>query len=575
MTEIPSQLLLNFLIFLSFPFVFALIAKKLKVSPIVGYMVSGLVLGNMLGGLYSHQIINNFAYFGIILLLFTVGLEINITQILNLKKFIVIGGIFQLLFSIFFIFVVSLLFKFNLLTSLLVGIALSSSSTTIVAKIIQDRGEEASFIGELAIGILMFQDIAFIPFLIIFTSITSNNLSFGQISINIFLGLLKSFIIISILYFLGQKIITHVFNRVAKASRELLNFFIIVFIFSVTYLSTLFQIPILIGVFVAGILVGQTIEHHHIFSQVRPLRDILAVIFFVFIGLNINIGFVLPQLPKLFLFFGFVAIIKWMIIFIIFLFLRFHSRTSFALATYLFQIDEDAFILMSQALVAEVVGQSDYSFVISNVMLTLILTPIVIKNKDKIYNWVRKITKKYLPFFENFIRFQIDRDISPIDSLDIRDHVVICGYGRVGRYIGRALMLSDIPFIAIDYDYYTVEKAKKEGVNIVYGDPTDIDILDYAQVDDAQVLISVVPERFSQETIILNAKKLNPKIVIFNRVHQEGEQRRMKDLGVEVVVHPEFEASLSIIRRILHWKGVDKEEIARKVKRLKIEHGMI
>ena len=575
MSEVPAQLLLNFFIFLSFPFIFAFIAKKIKVSPIVGYMVSGLVLGNVFSHLYSHQIINNFAYFGIILLLFAVGLETNLNQILNLKKFIVLGGILQLSLSIFFITLISLLFKFNLLLSFLIGIALASSSTTIVAKIIQDRGEESSFVGELAIGLLMFQDIAFIPFLIIFTSITSKNLSFGQVTLNIFVSILKSSLIIFFLYYFGQKIIGDIFNYISRISRELLNFFIIVFIFLVTYLSSLLQIPILIGVFIAGILVGQTVEHHHVFSQIRPLRDILAIIFFVFIGLNINLGFILPQLPKLLLFFMTVILVKWLIILFIFLFFRFHSRTAFALATYLFQIDEDAFILMSQAFTNKIIQPADYSFIIGNVLLTLILTPVLIKNKDEIYFWVRKIIKKYLPFLENFIRFQIDRDVSPIDSLNIKDHVVICGYGRVGSYIGRALMLSDIPFIAIDYNFRIVERAKKEGVNIIYGDPTDIEILDYAQVDNARILISVVPEKFAQETIILNAKKLNPKIVIFNRVHHEGEQRRMKDLGVEVVVQPEFEASLSIIRRILHWRGLDNEEIARKIKRLKIEHGMI
>ena len=120
-----------------------------------------------------------------------------------------------------------------------------------------------------------------------------------------------------------------------------------------------------------------------------------------------------------------------------------------------------------------------------------------------------------------------------------------------------------------------MERAKKEGVNIIYGDPTEIDVLDYAQCDEASVLIAAVPGSFSQEMIIFNAKRLKPKLIVFTRVHQEEEQRRMRDLGVEVVVQPEFEAALSIVRRILYRRGFDREEIARKVKRLKIEHGMV
>jgi len=421
----------------------------------------------------------------------------------------------------------------------------------------------------------MFQDIAFIPFLIIFASVTGKAESFFQIGPTILLSLLKSALIVTGLIYIGRKIIPPLFNYVARISRELLNFFIILFIFFVTYLSTIFQIPILIGVFIAGILVGQTVEHHHVFSQIRSTRDILAVLFFVFIGLNLKLAPIVNIIPSLFVFSTLISLLKGLIVLIIFLFLKFHSRTAFSLSTYLFQIDEDAFILMSQAYLNKVISSRDYSFIIGNTVITLILTPILIKNKDGIYLLIRKFTKKYLPFLENYIKYRLDQDSSPVDILDLKDHIVICGYGRVGRYVGRALMLANIPFIAVDYDFHIVEQARKEGVNIIYGDPTDIDILDYVQVDEARALISVVPGKFSQEAIILNAKRLNPKIIIFNRVQQEGEQRRMKDLGVDVVIHPEFEASLSIIRKILLWKGLDKEEISRKIKRLKIEHGMI
>ena len=121
---------------------------------------------------------------------------------------------------------------------------------------------------------------------------------------------------------------------------------------------------------------------------------------------------------------------------------------------------------------------------------------------------------------------------------------------------------------------YTVEKAKKHGANIIYGDPSDPDILDYAQVEKATILIIAVPDRHSQEMIILNAKKLNSKLFIIGRVHKEADQIRMKDLGVDLVVQPEFEASLSIIRKIYLWHKIDKIEIVNKIKRLKIEHGL-
>lgn len=574
MGEISTPIVFSFFIYLFVPFIFGALAKKIKISPLIGYIIGGLVLGNFFPNLIDNQAIKNFAYFGILLLLFTLGLEINFSRILSFKKIIITAGLLQISFSVILISLLSSLFRFNLLQSFLIGIALASSSTTLVVKIIQDRGEEQSFIGEIAIGMLLFQNIAFIPFLIIFTSISGNNISPLAVTLDIFVSFAKSALIIAGLYYLGRKVIPWLFNRVARSSRELLNLFIILFIFFVTSLSLVLKIPTLIGVFIAGILLAQTLEHHHIFSEVRPLRNLLGVIFFVYIGFNIKLLTVAGFLPQILLFTLGLILIKILVTLFVFLVLRFHSKTSLALALYLFQVDEDAFILLSAALFNKVISYDKYLFVITSTLITLILTPIIIKNKNKIYESTRSFIKKYLPFLEKFIAYRIDSNQSPIDTLEIKNHVVICGYGRIGGYIGRSLMLANIPYVAIDYNLYQVEKAKKQGVNIIYGDPTDINILDYAQVDEALILILALPERLAQEAVVLNARKLNRDIFIISRVHRQADQTRMKDLGANLVVQPEFEASLTIIKKIYLWHKMDKQDIINKIRRLKIEHGI-
>ena len=432
MVNISLVQIASFLIFLTVPFIFAYFARRIKISPIVGYIIGGLMLGNFFGSLFSKEVINNFAYFGILLLLFTLGLEINFSRLLILKKFIIVGGVLQILLTILFISLISSFFGYSFLKSFLIGIALSSSSTALVAKLIQDRGEENSFVGEIATGILMFQNIAFIPFLIIFTSISNKSISFIKIASNILLGLVEGGVLIFILFYLGQIIIPKIFNKIAKTSRELLNLFIIIFIFFVIYISLIFKIPIYIGVFIAGILVGQTLEHYHIFSQVRPSRDLLAVIFFVYIGLNIRLDLIVFALPKILLFTTLVIFIKALIVLTVFLILKFHSKTALTLALYLFQIDEDAFILMSTAFNNKVITLDNYMFITTSMLLTLIATPIFIKNKDKIYQTVRLCIKKCLPFLDTFIRYRIDSNQSAIDVISIKNHIIICGYGRVG-----------------------------------------------------------------------------------------------------------------------------------------------
>jgi len=571
MFDIAPSVFFNFFIFLFIPFVLAAAFKKNKISPLVGYMLGGIILSNFLTNLTSQEVINNFAYFGIVLLLFTIGLEINFEKILTVKKFIVLGGLLQLILSTIFIFLASRIFGFSLIQSFLIGLALSSSSTTVVAKLIQDRGEENSFHGELAIGILMFQDLAFIPYVIIFNSLTTNNLSFFDVFTKIIIDMTYASIILVLIYVLGRKLIPMVFDRVARLSRELLNLFIILFIFFICFASLLIKVPVLISVFIAGILIGQTMEHYHIFSQMRPLRDVLAIIFFIFIGATVRLDIIFPLIPKIIAFGLFISLIKAIIILTIFLFFRMSSKLAFYLSLFLFQVDEDAFILMSLAFANKIFNQEQYVFIISSVIFSLMLTPFLINNKENIYLKIRGFIKKFFPGFDSLIKHKVDFDRSPIDILNIKDHVVICGYGRIGSYVGRALMLADIPFIAIDYNFHIVEKARRQGANIIYGDPTDVDILDYAETDKALAIVIALPSRFSQEAIIINAKKLNSKIIIIGRIHHSRDQKRIKDLGADIVIQPEFEASISIIKKIFLLKNISREEVIKKLRYLKAE----
>lgn len=570
MGEIPATTFLNFFVYLLVPFALGFAAKKLRVSPIVGYLVGGVILGNLLQGLISEDLINNFAFFGIVLLLFTVGLDVNIDKLFLLKRFILVGGTVQIILSALLITFLSSFFGFTLLQSFLIALAFTSSSTSIVAKIIQDRGEENSFLGEVALGILMFQDLAFIPFIIIFTHFTSQVTSYVDVVKNIAFAVFEAAAILFAMYYLGKRIVPVVFNKIATTSRELLNLFIIIFIFMIASVSLSFGIPILVGAFIAGVLVSRTMEHYHIFSQIRPLRDLTAIIFFVYIGTHVKLPSIVPLLPTITLFSLGVILIKALVLMLVFLYFRFSSRLAFSLAIFLFQISENAFILMSLAFANGIFTSKEYLIVVTSVLLTLMATPFLINSKELMYQAIRGFFKKYIPAVELFVRHRLDFDQSPLDVFTIKDHVVICGYGRIGSFIGRSLNLANIPFIAIDYNFHTVEHVKKEGINIIFGDPTDIDVLDFAEVEHAAVLISAVPSNFDQESVILNAKKLNSKILIISRVHDMKDHQRVKDLGAGVVVHPELEASISILKKIFLLKKIPKEEIVRRIQHLRL-----
>ncbi|MEI6532217.1 MAG: cation:proton antiporter [Candidatus Roizmanbacteria bacterium] len=573
--SISSQVFINLLLYLLIPFLFGLLAKKLKVSPIIGYLIGGIILGSFFSRLLSLEMINSIATIGIALLMFTTGLELKLDRIMMMKQFIFFGGIIQIVLTAFVAMICSMFFGFSLLASFLIGIAFSSSSTTLVAKIIQERGEESSFIGELAVGFLMFQDLFFIPVLILFAYLNGVAVSPILVVKDVIFGLIEAGIVLWVLFYIGKRFVPVMFDRMAKNSRELLNIFIIIFVLTVAFIASNFGISLFTSAFIAGVLVSQTSEHYHIFSQIRPIRDLLAIVFFVFIGTHIYLMDLIVSLPKILLYSLIIMIAKGIIILIIFLYMKFSSRIAFGMAFFLFQISENAYILMSIAHNNKIISKEQYLIVNATVLMGLIVTPILIHYKEVIYSHLRAFIQKHIPAINLLIKNRLDFDRLPNETINMKDHIVICGYGRVGMYIGRALQLAGIPFIAIDYNYHTVARAKRSGINIIFGDPMDIDILDYAQVDKAHAIVSVVRERFAQETIVMTAKKLNPDIIVISRIHTQMQQQRMQDLGVQIVVQPELEASYSIIKKLFYIAGLSKEDMLIKLRNFQQEQGSV
>ncbi len=575
MGEVPFSVVVDFFLYLFIPFIFALIASRLRSSPIAGYLIGGVVVGSLLPHTARGPAIETFAYFGIILLFFTIGLEVHFSRMLTYKRYIVRGGLLQLLLCGVAISLVSILFGFTPSQGLLLGIALAVSSTPLVAKMIQDKREEGTLLGEVTIGILMLQDLAFIPMLIIMNAVTQKTQSFTAVMGEMAWGLAVSTLILGVMYVVGKAAIPTAFDKVARLRRDLLNFFIIVFILMVAVISALLQIPIVIGAFIAGVFVATTTSHYHIFSQIRPLRDLLAVLFFIYIGSQISAPTLLTHAPQILAFAATLILVKAAVIVAIFIYLRCNARFSFFMATHLFQVGETSFILLTTAVSSHLLSQEQYTVILSAMVLSLIVTPLIITKKEVLYRFVRSFLKRVLPQLEAVIAAKIDLDRSPIDELTLRDHVIIAGYGRVGSQVARALTLANIPFIAIDYNFPLVERAKREGVQILYGDPTDRDVLDFAEVETAIAVVAAVPTRSDQEAIVLGAKHLNPKIFIISRVASQEDQNHLKDLGVHAVVQPELEASISIMRRLLVLSRKPKEEIARQIHHMKLIHGAL
>jgi CPA2 family monovalent cation:H+ antiporter-2 len=206
-------------------------------------------------------------------------------------------------------------------------------------------------------------------------------------------------------------------------------------------------------------------------------------------------------------------------------------------------------------------------------ILTILVTPWFIGEAAKVYLGTRRLSQKHLPRLYHLLFTRYDYRQEE-EELPLSDHVVICGHGRVGSWLARALQLLGVPYIVIDYNNQIIKDLKEKGINALYGDPADIDVLDYAQVDKAKVVVVAIPDQATCEIVVANCQTLNSTVKIISRAHQKEDSSRLRALGVVSIIQPEFEAALSIIHRVLQFLGVDKEEVAGKIKRIKIEHGM-
>ncbi len=550
-------------------------AKKLRQPTLLGYIAAGVIFGNLLPRLANRDFLHLIADSGVTLLLFTLGVEFSFYRLRQLLRSLFWATTTQLLLSIF-VFLLGLLWLgFAFLPALFIAAAAALSSTAVIVKILSERGELETLPGEVATGWSVIQDLAVVPLMILLPTVAAVVASgsptlLGTIG-TLALSLLKALVALVTIIYLGRVGVPKLLARVAAVgSREIFLLTTIGLVFLAAITTYALGLSAGLGAFIAGLLVAETSQNHAIFAEVRPLRDLFAVVFFVTLGMVLPASFLLRLWPTLLGLALSVVVVKWFLVLGLMRFLSYHRKTAFLVAVYLTQVSEFGFIIAQEGLGLGALSQDQYALMVALVFLTIFVSTPLIAGGHQFYYWFwHSLGKRWPKIFPQNGDLKIGRE-----EMNISDHIVICGYGRVGKYIGRALQMANLPFLVIDYNHNTLAELKEKGIPVVYGDPADKDVLDYAQVDLARAIIIAIPDRHTQEMIIANTQSLNRRIRIICRTHHEEDQRYLKSLGVHTLVQPEFEAALSIVERLLADFGVSPEEISGKISRLKIEHGL-
>lgn len=555
-------------------FVGGLIFKKLRLPILLGYLVGGMLIASFFPLFVSgSQTVGNVAEVGVALLLFTIGLEFSLSKLKNLGEVIIFGSLVQVFFCILLFVIIFSLFGIDFYSALFLGSAFSLSSTALVLKTLSDRGELETLHGEMASGWLFMQDFYTLPIIILLPTIAvltqGNGIGFMP-----FFAFLKSLFLavasLILIVITGKTFVPKSIEKIADAkSRELLLIGAVLICLVFAYIFEFIGLSFAIGAFVAGIILSTSSANHGIFAEIRPLRDLFSTVFFVSLGFLVSPGYLISHAGILLLLSLLIIVVKFLVTFILVITLKYHTKTAFLVSGSLVSVGEFAFILALIGLKSHLISNDIYMMILSISFISFLVALPFISLGEKIYYRTKRILCK-LPIIKHL--FDSTDKSNSEDAESLTNHVVVLGHGRVGKYICHALSLSQIPYLVVDYNHKLVKHLRNKGIKVIYGDPAEIDVLHFAKVKDAKVVILAYADRNTQEMVVANVLSINSRVKLIARTHFEEDGIKLKGLGVHAVVQPEFEAAISMTEELLHMLDADTEEIHARLKNLKREY---
>ncbi|MEK7472990.1 MAG: cation:proton antiporter [Patescibacteria group bacterium] len=536
------------------------LAKLLKLQPIIGYIIAGVTTASIfpVDGLGIEKL----AELGAILLLFSIGLELSISKFAgSFKKILMSATLQMVIVTALFYFILKLL-GFDNLSSLVLSLGFSLSSTAVVVKTLIDRGESETIHGKLMIGWLLVQDLAVIPMMIILPILVNG---FSGALVGGSVAIVKAVFLIFASIMLGKHIVPFIIHKVASVnSRELLVLTSIALAVGTAVFVSLFGISATLGAFVAGFVISESQENHAVFAETRPLRDLFVALFFVTLGFFVSFTTIYQNFGLIILLSVLVLVIKFLVILVINYFAKYNGKTMIITALGLSQVGEFAFIIFGSASILKIIPENTASLGIAVSLVTLIATPFVYRLAMPLWRFLSTKIKGFS---------SLERNTLSVSNLS--NHIIICGFGRVGGWVGRALTDHGINFVVVDLDPKIIFDCTNKGIVAIHGDPIEKEVLLMASLLTAKAVVIAIPDRLSQESVIAHVQTIAPEVRIISRVHLDEDYEKLKSLRVHKLVQPEFEAATSIIRNILVSMGKSKDEINKSIKSLRLSHAKI
>lgn len=523
---------------------------KLKLPLVVAYLLTGVLLSIVsVFDIHSSGVFTVLPEVGIAFVLFLIGMELDLREIKALGKPIIFASLGQILLSTLAGFAIAGALGFSVNESLFLGLGLSFSSTVVVIKMLLDKRDLTSLYGKLAIGILLLEDLVAIVVLM-GISVGSSVFQLGlQNSLPFVTFALKAVGLFFLTFLLSKFVIEKVFDAVAK-SVELLFLTALTWCFIFTALAIAINFSVVIGAFLAGVALASSPYHLQIQGKIKPLRDFFVTLFFIYLGTEAKIADLIEHPATIIILTLYALTIKPIIYMAILGIFGFRKHTIFQTALNLSQISEFSLVMLLVGFKAGLISQSTLSVMAAVGVLSIVVSSIFVSQSRRIFTLMMPLVR----FFEHrskthFLETRIEEEID--------EHIVVIGAHRVGEPVINYLQKQKIPFIVVDFNPHIVEQLRERGINVIFGDISDPEIINSLKLEKAKLIISTIITMPDNEMLLeeCHRRKVSAKIVV--RAADLAHANALKDLGADYVVLPEMVSSHFLVSQLkTHWPNV-------------------
>ncbi len=516
---------------------------------ILGYVLGGIAIGPFTPGptISESHTFDLFAEIGVILLMFSIGLEFSVKDLMRVKWVALAGGPLGILIAIGLAIVTGRLIGWSMIQSIVIGSVISIASTMVLARLLVDRGELRTKHGRVMIAIALVEDVVVVAMTVLMPALgefdSGRVLVIGQ-------ALAKALLILVPVGYLGTKVIPPIMTHVARTqNQELFLLVTLAISLGTAAVTQMIGLSLALGAFLAGLIISASEYGHETLARLLSLRDAFVALFFVTIGILIDPHVIIENLSLLATMVGLIMAGMFLIWTTVVRLFGYSWTTAFLVGIGLTQIGEFSFVLVQEAKAAGLVGSEVYNATLATSVITILLNAALVRYVPG------RLVQRRLAHDQHDMAHGIS------EGEPLRQHVILCGFGRVGSSLGKALEAFSLPYVVIDRDPDIIRRLQSRGIVCLYGDASHRELLMKAGAADASLIIVALPEIEPAALTVRRIRDLNPKVAILARAHGLAEAERLGVVGATEVIQPEVEASATLIRHALAWFGVPKDRI--------------